>query len=128
MKMGRRRRRLSCTISVPPPHPLSLWKRYAFLAFSCIILRTTKIRIESRLFHPPTVSFIRSSTYLRYAPSIHHLDKTKNQDLYKTQKLLSLFMYFTFSSFLLLFSTPFFSPFFLLFFLLFLLHLLLLSS
>jgi hypothetical protein len=71
------------------------------------------------------VSSIRSSTYLRHAPSIHHLDKTKNQDPYKTQKSLSLFMYFISS-----FSFPFLSSsfFFLLVFFALLFHPLLLSS
>lgn len=99
--------KLSCTIAAPPPPRIPSTPSSPSPQPSC---EPPKFGLKAhRPFHPPIVPFIRSSTYLRYAPTIHHhLDKIKNQELYKTQKLLSLFMYFTFSLLFLFSASPFF--------------------
>ena len=99
--------KLSCTIAAPPPPRIPSTPSSPSPRPSC---EPPKFGLKAhRPFHPPIVPFIRSSTYLRYAPTNHHhLDKIKNQELYKTQKLLSLFMYFTFSLLFLFSASPFF--------------------
>jgi hypothetical protein len=110
---------LSCTISVPPPPRTPSTPSSPSPQPSCEL---PKFGLKAhRPFHPSTVSSIRSSTYLRYAPTNHHhLDKIKNQEsriIQNSKIAFIVYVFYLFSpfplfcfSFFLHFSL-FFSPF-----------------